>query len=238
MKIDILAFGAHPDDVELGCAGTLLAHISKGKSAGIIDLTQGELSTRGTVEIRNKEALSAAKILGINVRENLKFEDGFFSNDKHHQIEVIKTLRKYRPEIVITNAPYDRHPDHGRASALVSDACFLAGLKQIHTKLNTENQQPHRPRFVMHYIQYRNIKPDFIVDISDYFDRKMESIKAHKSQFYDPESNEPETVISAPDFLEAVVARARVLGKQIGIRYGEGFTVDRYIGIKNLFDLI
>lgn len=237
-KINILAFGAHPDDVELGCGGTLLAHISNGKKVGIIDLTRGELGTRGTPQIRQKEAEKAAEILGVNIRENLGFADGFIVNDKAHQIEVIKLIRKYQPDILLANAVTDRHPDHGRTAQLVSDAGFLAGLRKIETRLDGKIQSVWRPKAIYHYIQFRNMKPDIVVDISDHYDKKMEAIKAHRSQFYNPDSNEPETVISAPDFLEAVTAKAREFGKQIGVKYAEGFTAERYIGVNNLFDLI
>lgn len=237
-KLNILAFGSHPDDVELGCGGTLLAHISNGKKAGIIDLTQGELGTRGTPPIRKKEAEKAAGILGVNIRENLGFADGFFINDKSHQIEIIKIIRKYQPDIILANAVTDRHPDHRSAAQLVSDAGFLAGLRKIETRLGGKIQSVWRPKAIYHYIQFRNMKPDFVVDISDHHDKKMEAIKAYHSQFYDPASNEPETVISAPDFLEAVTAKAREFGKQIDVRYAEGFTAERYLGVKNLFDLI
>ena len=237
-KLDILAFGAHPDDVELGCGGTLLVHISSGKKTGIIDLTRGELGTRGTPQIRQIEAGNDAEILGVNIRDNLGFADGFIVNDKAYQIEVIKIIRKYQPDIILANAVSDRHPDHGRAAQLVSDACFLAGLRKIETRLDKKIQSVWRPKAIYHYIQFRNMKPDIVVDISDHYDKKMEAIKAHQSQFYNPDSNEPETIISAPDFLEAVTAKAREFGKQIGVKYAEGFTAERYIGVNNLFDLI
>ena len=232
MKLDILAFGAHPDDVELCCSGTLLKHISQGKKVGIIDLTRGELGTRGSAAIRDKEAAVAAKILGIAVRENLNFADGFFLNDKQHQLEVIKKIRKYQPEIIIANAIRDRHPDHGRSAQLISDSCFLSGLVKIDT-----NQKVWRPKAVYNYIQDRYIKPDFVIDISDFIDKKMQAIKAYRSQFYDPKSKEPQTYISSPEFLEMLNARAIEMGKVIRVKYAEGFTAERVVGVKDLFDL-
>lgn len=238
MKLDILAFGAHPDDVELACSGTLINQIMLGNAVGIVDLTTGDLGTRGTGEIRLQEAAKSAKILGVKVRENLSFADGFFSNDKEHQLEVIKVIRKYKPEIVFLNAIYDRHPDHGRGSLLVSESCFYSGLRKIETELDGQKQEAWRPKAVYHYIQFKNIEPDFVVDISGSMDQKMESIKAYASQFYDPNSKEPFTIISSPEFLESVVQRAADLGRIIGVKYAEGYTAERYIGIKNVFDLI
>lgn len=235
MKLDILAFGAHPDDVELSCSGTLLKHISQGKKAGIIDLTRGELGTRGNVELRNKEAASAAKILGVSVRENLGFADGFFQNDKKHQLEIIKKIRQYQPEIILANAPADRHPDHGRASQLVSDACFYSGLRKI---ITGKNQKAWRPKAVYFYIQDIYIKPDFMVDISVFMEKKLESISAFTSQFYNPESKEPETPISHLHFMEFVKARNSGFGRYIGVRYAEGFVTSRPVGISSLFDFI
>lgn len=237
-ELDILAFGSHPDDVELGCGGTLALHASKGYKTGIVDLTQGELGTRGTIEIRTKESESAAVILQASVRLNTKFEDGFFLNDKKHQLEIVKVIRQYRPKIVFANAHTDRHPDHGRGSQLVSDSCFLAGLEKIHTEFDGEEQKAWRPKSVYHYIQYRNQKPDIVVDISDYFEVKMDAVKAHRSQFYDATSTESETLISKPEFLEYIKGNALDMGKQIGVRYAEGFTVDRYIGTNDLLNLL
>ncbi|MBN4049593.1 bacillithiol biosynthesis deacetylase BshB1 [Bacteroidales bacterium AH-315-N07] len=237
-KLDILAFGAHPDDVELGCGGTLLSAVAKGKKVGIIDLTRGELGTRGTPEIREKESEEAAKILGVEARENLEFKDGFFLNDKTHQIEVIKVIRKFQPDILLTNAITDRHPDHARASVLVSEAAFMAGLEKIETQLGGEKQAPWRPKVVYHYIQFRNLKPDLIVDISDYHEKKMEAVRAHRSQFYDPKSNDPDTLIASPEFLGFVSSRAMELGMQIGVKYGEGYTVERITGVKDITELI
>lgn len=238
MKLDILAFGAHPDDVELGCSGTIAKEISLGNKVGIIDLTRGELGTRGSVEIRNAESAKASQILGVSVRENLDMRDGFFVNDEAHQLKVIQMLRKYRPEIVICNAIEDRHIDHGKGSKLVSDACFLSGLRQIKTEINGEAQEAWRPKVVYHYIQWKNIEPDFVVDISGFMDLKMESILAYGSQFYDPNSKEPESPISSKNFLDSVKYRAQDLGRIIGTEYAEGFTVERYLAVSSLGNLI
>lgn len=236
--MDVLAFGAHPDDVELSCSGTILQLITSGKKVGIIDLTQGELGTRGTAKLRLQEAAVAAKRLGVTVRENLGFADGFFQNDKKHQLDIVKVIRKYRPEIVLANAIEDRHPDHGRAAALVEEACFLSGLKKIKTKLNGKDQQAWRPEKVFHYIQDRYIKPDFVVDISKFFEKKMQAIQAYKSQFFDPKSKEPETYISSVTFLEFIKARSMEMGHSIGVKYGEGFTCKAAIGVISLEKLL
>jgi bacillithiol biosynthesis deacetylase BshB1 len=238
MKLDILAFGAHPDDIELGCSGTIAKEISLGKKVGIIDLTRGELGTRGTVEIRNAEAAKAAEILEISARENLDMRDGFFINDEEHQMKVIQMIRKYRPEIVICNAIEDRHIDHGKGSKLVSDACFLSGLRQIETEINGEKQEAWRPKVVYHYIQWKHIEPDFVVDITGFMDIKMESILAYGSQFYNPDSCEPESPISSKNFLNSVKYRAQDLGRIIGTEYAEGFTVERYLAVNSLGNLI
>lgn len=238
MKLDIVAFGAHPDDVELGCSGTIAKEISLGKKVGIIDLTRGELGTRGSVEIRNAEAAKAAKILGISARENLDMRDGFFINNEEHQMKVIQMIRKYRPEIVICNAIEDRHIDHGKGSNLVSDACFLSGLRQIKTEINGEAQEAWRPKVVYHYIQWKHIEPDFVVDITGFMDIKMESILAYGSQFYNPDSCEPESPISSKNFLNSVKYRAQDLGRIIGTEYAEGFTVERYLAVNSLGNLI
>jgi bacillithiol biosynthesis deacetylase BshB1 len=238
MKLDILAFGAHPDDIELGCSGTIAKEISLGKKVGIIDLTRGELGTRGSVEIRNAEAARAAEILGISARENLDMRDGFFINDEEHQMKVIRMIRKYRPEIVICNAIEDRHIDHGKGSKLVSDACFLSGLRQIKTEVNGETQEAWRPKVVYHYIQWKHIEPDFVVDITGFMDIKMESILAYGSQFYNPDSCEPESPISSKNFLNSVKYRAQDLGRIIGTEYAEGFTVERYLAVNSLGNLI
>ena len=238
MKLDILAFGAHPDDVELGCSGTIAKEISLGKKVGIIDLTRGELGTRGTAETRDQEAADAAKILGVSVRENLNFRDGFFINDEAHQLEIIKMIRKYQPEIVLCNAITDRHIDHGKGSKLVSDACFLSGLSKIETELNGEKQTHFRPKLVYHYIQWQNIEPDFVVDISGFMDVKMESVKAYKTQFYDPNSKEPNTPITSKSFLSGVEYRAIDLGRLVGVEHAEGFTVERYLTVNSLTNLM
>jgi bacillithiol biosynthesis deacetylase BshB1 len=238
MKLDILAFGAHPDDVELGCSGTILKEVSLGKKVGIIDLTRGELGTRGSAEIRDQEASDAAKILGVSVRENLNMRDGFFVNDEKHQLEIIKMIRKYQPEIVLCNAIDDRHIDHGKGSKLVSDACFLSGLLKIETVLNGEIQKPWRPKLVYHYIQWKNIEPDFVVDITGFTDKKIESILAYRSQFYDPNSKEPESPITSKNFLESLNYRSRDLGRLTGVEHAEGFTVERCLAVNSLGDLI
>lgn len=237
MKLDILAFGAHPDDVELGCSGTILKEVSLGKKVGIVDLTRGELGTRGSAEIRDQEATDAAKILGVSVRENLNMRDGFFVNDEKHQLEIMKMIRKYQPEIVLCNAVDDRHIDHGKGSKLVSDACFLSGLMKIETVLDGEVQKPWRPKVVYHYIQWKNIEPDFVVDITGFTERKIESILAYRSQFYDPNSKEPESPISSKNFLESLNYRSRDLGRLTGVEHAEGFTVERYLAVNSLGDL-
>ncbi len=238
MKLDILAFGAHPDDVELGCAGTILKEIALGKTVGIVDLTRGELGTRGSAELRDQEAAAAAQILGVSVRENLRFRDGFFVNDEAHQLEVIQMIRKYQPEIVLCNAIEDRHIDHGKGSQLVSDACFLSGLMKIETKLDGQTQQAWRPKLVYHYIQWKDIKPDFVVDITGFTDKKVDSILAYRSQFYDPNSNEPESPITSKNFLESLNYRSRDFGRLVGVDHAEGFTVERYLAVNSLGDLI
>ncbi len=239
MKLDILVFGSHPDDAELGAGGTIAKEIANGKRLGIVDLTRGELGTRGTADIRDMEAAKAAKILGLSVRENLEFADGFFVNDKTHQLGIIRMLRKYKPEIVLCNAVEDRHIDHGRGSKLVSDACFLSGLAKVATKIEGDGhwQRPWRPRSVYHYIQWKNTEPDFVVDISGYIDLKMEAISAYASQFYDAKSDEPSTPISSKNFKDSVKYRARDLGRLVGVDYAEGFTVERHIAVKNLDDI-
>ncbi|NNM18972.1 MAG: bacillithiol biosynthesis deacetylase BshB1 [Croceitalea sp.] len=240
MKLDILVFGAHPDDAELGAGATIAKKVAMGKKVGIVDLTRGELGTRGTADIRDKEAAKSAKILGLAVRENLEFADGFFINDKAHQLEVIRMIRKYRPDIVLCNAVEDRHIDHGKGAKLVSDSCFLSGLIKIDTKMDGDDQwqEPWRPKAVYHYIQWKNLKPDFVMDVSEYIKIKEAAILAYSSQFYDPKSNEAETPISSKNFIDSVIYRARDLGRLIGVEYGEGFTSERYVGVKNLDDLI
>ncbi|MFY0714022.1 bacillithiol biosynthesis deacetylase BshB1 [Seonamhaeicola sp. NFXS20] len=239
MKIDILAIGAHPDDVELGCGATLAKEISNGKKVGIIDLTRGELGTRGTAETRDIESEEARKILGASVRINMEFADGFFTNDKYHQIELIKMIRKYKPEIVLCNAIDDRHIDHGKGSKLVSDACFLSGLLKIDTKIEDDDewQEPWRPKHVYHYIQWKNLEPDFVVDVSGFINKKTEAVLAYKTQFFDTKSKEPETPISSKNFKDSIEYRARDLGRLIGVEYAEGFNVERYVAVNSLYDL-
>ena len=237
MKLDILAFGAHPDDVELGCGATIAKEISSGKKVGIVDLTQGELGTRGSVEIRYKEAAEAARILGIHARENLRFRDGFFVNDEAHQLEIIKMIRKYQPEIVLCNAIDDRHIDHGKGSKLVSDACFLSGLRKIETLLDGVEQEAWRPKLVYHYIQWKNLEPDFVVDVSDFMQQKLNAVMAYSSQFYDPNSKEPVSPIATKNFTESIEYRAKDLGRLVFAEYAEGFTVERYLAVNSLADL-
>lgn len=237
MKLDILAFGSHPDDVELGCGATIAKEIVNGKKVGIIDLTRGELGTRGTEKTREDESEKASKILGVTFRKNLGFADGFFINDKTHQIEVIKMIRKYQPEMVICNSVDDRHIDHGKGSKLVSDSCFLSGLLKIKTEFEGKQQVQWRPKQVYHYIQWKNLEPDIVVDVSDFMDKKMEAVLAYKTQFYDPKSNAPETPISSKNFTDSIIYRARDLGRLVGVEYGEGFTVERYPAVDSLFDL-
>lgn len=236
-KLDILVIAAHPDDAELGCSGTIAAHIAKGFKVGIVDLTHGEMGTRGTPEIRLQEAEEAGRILGLSARENLGFKDIYFKDDEAHQLELIKVIRKYQPEIVLANAITDRHPDHGKGASLASNACFMSGLRKIETELDGELQKAWRPKFVYHYIQNNYIQPDFIVDISAHWDIKVASIMAFKSQFYDPSSQEPASFISSPEFLPFIESRSREFGHRIMVKYGEGFTVERFIGVDNLFNL-
>ena len=238
MKLDILAFGAHPDDVELGCGGTIAKEIALGKKVGIVDLTRGELGTRGSAEIRDQESANAAKILGLSIRENLNMRDGFFVNDEAHQLAIIRMIRKYRPDIVLCNAVDDRHIDHGKGSKLVSDACFLSGLMKIETEYDSKKQEQWRPKAVYHYIQWKNITPDFVVDISDYNAKRVEAILAYGSQFYNADATEPETPIATKNFLESLNYRAQDLGRLIGTEYGEAFTAERYLGVNRLGDLV
>lgn len=238
MKLDILAFGAHPDDVELGAGATIAKEISLGKKVGIVDLTRGELGTRGSAEIRDVEATNAAKILGVSVRENVGFADGFFINDKAHQLEIIKMIRKYKPEIVLCNAIDDRHIDHGKGSKLVSDACFLSGLLKIETEVAGKQQEKWRPKKVYHYIQWKNIEPHFVVDVTGFMETKIDAVMAYSSQFYDPKSTEPQTPITSKNFTESIDYRARDLGRLIGVEHAEGFTTERYVAVENLDKLI
>lgn len=241
MKLDILAIGVHPDDVELGCSGALIKEIQSGKKAGIIDLTEGELGTRGTVQTRYTEAASAAKIMGALVRENLKMRDGFFKNDEDHQLQLVKTIRKYQPDIILGNVLQDRHPDHGRAGHLIKDACFLSGLAKIETKDDDgQAQEKWRPRYFFQYMQDWYHEPDLLIDISDVIDIKMQAIDAYTTQFFTTESAEegPQTYISTPDFRESVLARCRMMGKRIGVKYAEAFMSDKQVGLQNFGALI
>ena len=241
MKLDILAIGAHPDDIELGAGATIAKEIASGKSVGIIDLTRGELGTRGTAETRDAEAEDAKNILGAKFRINMEFADGFFVNDKSHQLELIKMIRKYRPNIVLCNAIDDRHIDHPKGSNLVSDACFLSGLIKVDTKWDADDeswQEPWRPKHVYHYIQWKNIEPDFVVDVSGYIDKKLAAVLAYKTQFHKKDSNEPVTPISTTNFKDSITYRAQDLGRLIGTEHGEGFTVERYVAVDSLSDLI
>jgi len=238
MVVDVLAFGVHPDDVELGCGGLLIKEKLSGKKTAIVDLTQGELGSRGTVQTRYDEAANAAKILNVDARDNIKIADGFFVNDKEHQLKIIEQIRRFRPDVVICNAPEDRHPDHGRSADLVLDAAFLSGLAKIETSFDGEVQEHYRPKYVLHYIQDRYLNPDVVYDISDVFEQKLESIRAYKTQFYNPEVEGPETYISKPGFLDSVIYRAKMLGKLIGVEYAEGFIAKKDIGINSLDALI
>ena len=238
MKVDILAIGAHPDDVELGCGGTLAKLILEGKKAAIVDLTQGELGTRGTNITRAQEAASASEILGVSARENLKMKDGFILNSEEYQIQIVKMIRKYQPEIVLANAIDDRHPDHAKAAKLVSDACFLSGLVKIETELDGENQKQWRPKQVFHYIQWKHITPDFVIDISNFMEKKIKACLAYKTQFYDPNSNEPMTPIATKDFLESLTYRAQDLGRLSGVEFAEGFTTEKLLAFKNFDGII
>lgn len=239
MKLDLLAIGVHPDDVELGCSGTIINEVKRGKKVGVVDLTQGELGTRGTIETRYQESAAAGIIMGISVRENLRMRDGFFVNDEAHQLQLIRIIRKYQPDVVIGNAIADRHPDHGRACKLIEDACFYSGLAKVETTGDDgQAQEKWRPAYVLHYIQDRYIEPHLIIDITDVFDQRMKAIEAYSTQFKANDKEGPQTYISSPDFYESVIARARMLGKRIGVKYAEGFTSDKKIGISNLDALI
>lgn len=236
-KLDILAFGAHPDDVELSASGTICKHISQGMRVGIVDLTQGEMGSRGTIETRYEEAKTAAEILGLTYRHNLKMEDGFLEHTKENLLKIVEQIRLLKPEIVLANAIDDRHPDHAKGSKLVSEACFLAGLVKVETTYNGIKQEAHRPKAVYHYIQDRYIKPDFVVDVSDFYEQKMQSILAYKTQFFNPNQEGPKTPISGQDFLDFLTGRMSDFGRPIGVKYAEGFTVERTIGVNNFFDL-
>ena len=240
MKLDILAFGVHPDDIELSCAGTLLTEKQKGKKVGIIDLTRGELGTRGTAETRDIESRNSAEIMGIEIRENLEMADGFFENNKEHQLKIIRVLRKYQPEIILCNALDDRHPDHGRAAKLVTEAAFLSGLRKIETKEGGSIQNSWKPKYVFNYIQDSYFEPDFLVDISEVIEHKIEAIRAFKTQFFNPadKSGEPQTYISSPEFLNSIIGRTAMWGKMIGVAHAEGFMSRKMIGIPGFDSLI
>lgn len=238
MKLDLMVMTVHPDDAELGAGGTIAKYVAEGKKVGIVDLTRGELGTRGTAETRKQEAADAAQILGVHVRENLGLRDGFFQNDEESQLAIIRCIRKYKPEIIITNALEDRHPDHGRASKLVNDAIFLAGLRRIETTLNGEVQEAYRPRLQLQLIQDKYIQPDIILDVSDYWDIKEKSILAYKTQFNASNNDDgPQTYISTPEFLEYTRARGREFGRNIQVAFGEGFTTRKLLGVDDLFSL-
>ncbi len=238
MKLDILAFGAHPDDVELGCGATIAKEVSLGKKVGIVDLTRGELGTRGSADLRDKEAAHAAKILGVSIRENVRFADGFFTNDKDHQLAIIQMIRKYQPDVVLCNAIDDRHIDHPKGSKLVSDACFLSGLQKIETVMDGDVQEKWRPKQVYHYVQWKPIDPDFVVDVTGFMETKIAAVQAYASQFFDPESTEPETPITSKNFIESIDYRAKDLGRLIGVAHAEAFTSERYVAVENLDKLI
>ena len=238
MKIDILAIGAHPDDIELGAGATIAKEIANGKTVGIIDLTRGELGTRGTAETRDAEAEDARKILGASFRINMEFADGFFINDKEHQLKMIQMIRKYQPDIVLCNAIDDRHIDHPKGSSLVSDASFLSGLRKVETISEGKNQEAWRPKHVYHYIQWKNIEPDFVVDVSGFINKKLEAVLAYKTQFFQQDSNEPVTPISTTNFKDSITYRAQDLGRLIGKEHGEGFTVERYVAVQSLYDIV
>lgn len=239
MKLDLVVMAAHPDDAEMSCGGTIASAIAQGKKVGIIDFTRGELGTRGTPEIRATESAAATKILHLSARENLGFRDGFFKNDEEHQMKLIAAIRRYQPEIVLANAIEDRHPDHGRGAALAVDACFYSGLRMIQTfDFDDKPQNAWRPKALYHYIQDRFIKPDLVVDISSFWDIKEASIRAYKSQFHNPNSTEPESYLTSPEFLEFLKARSQEMGHMIGSKYGEGYSKTKTIGIKDLFNLI
>jgi len=237
-KIDILAIGAHPDDIELGCGGTILNEIHKGKKVGLIDLTAGELGTRGSVEKRKQESNKASKILGVDFRLNLGMKDGFIKNDENSQIQIIRFIRKYQPDVIICNAPDDRHVDHAEASKLVVSSSFLSGLVKINTELDNNNQKPWRPNNVYHYIQWKNLEPTFVVDISQHIEKKMEAVLSYDSQFYNPKSEEPDTLISSEKFLDSITARSADFGRLIGVEHAEGFISNKLVGVKSLNDLL
>jgi N-acetylglucosamine malate deacetylase 1 len=238
MKLDILVIAAHPDDAELACSGTMRKHLALGKKIGIVDLTRGELGTRGTPEIRLEESAAATEILGIQVRENIGLADGFFQNEPASQLKLIEVIRAYQPEIVFANALEDRHPDHGKGAQLAIDACFLSGLRKIDTHRDGQKQAEWRPKHVFHYIQDQYLEPDFVIDITEHWKTKEAAIRAFRSQFFDPNSNEPASYISNPDFLHFIEARAREMGHKIGVTYGEGFQTQKTLAIQDLSSLL
>jgi len=238
MKIDILAIGVHPDDVELSCAGTILKHIALGKTVGILDLTRGELGTRGNAQLRTEEAMAAAKLLGVKFRKQLNLKDGYFENNESNLLPIIEVIRETQPEIVLGNAISDRHPDHGRAAKLIADACFYSGLLKIETSQQNQLQKPWRPKVLYHYVQDNYLAPDFVVDVSEFMEQKLNAIKAFSSQFYNPNSKEPLTPISDEHFFEFIKSKMNVYGRTIGVRYAEAYTKSRCVGVTNLFDLI
>ena len=232
MKLDILVFGAHPDDVELACGGTIIKEVQSGRNVGIIDLTRGELGTRGTSDIRNMETKKATDIMGVAYRDNMNFKDGFFKDDESHKIALIRKIREYRPEVVITNAVSDRHPDHSRSSQISVDACFLSGLEKIDT-----GQEKWRPRSIFHYIQFNNLTPDFVIDISEQMELKLQAVNSYSSQFYNPKSKESDTIISSASFLESVSYRAKDLGRQSNCNYAEGFIAHQFPRVRSVLDI-
>ncbi len=237
MKLDLLAIAAHPDDVEIACAGTLLSHVAKGYKVGVLDLTQGEMGTRGSAELRLLEARASADILGLAIRENIGLSDCFFQNDRESQLKIIEQIRRFQPEVILCNAPHDRHPDHGKAATLAIDSCFYAGLAKLKSTWDGQEQVPWRPRQVFHYIQDRLLQPDFVIDITPFWDRKVEALQAFGSQFYDPKGAGPATPISSELFWHFMEARAREMGHAIGVKYGEGFLKTKMIGVSDLMEL-
>ncbi|WP_306639898.1 bacillithiol biosynthesis deacetylase BshB1 [Sanyastnella coralliicola] len=238
MKLDVLALAAHPDDAEISAGGTIASMVASGKKVGIVDLTRGELGSRGSADLRDQEAAASAKILGLSARENLHMADGFFQHTEENIRAIIRMIRKYKPDIVLANSVTDRHPDHGKGAKLQAEACFLSGLRRIETELDGQAQEAWRPRAVYHYIQDYFIDPDVVVDISDFYGKKMDSIKAFSSQFYDPNSEEPETPISGKEFFDFIESRAMQFGRPIGAKYGEGFTSARFVGVRDLTTLL
>ncbi|HEX4887568.1 MAG TPA: bacillithiol biosynthesis deacetylase BshB1 [Luteibaculaceae bacterium] len=233
MKLDVLVFGAHPDDAELGCGGTIISMIESGKKVGIIDLTQGELGSKGDAETRERESHRANEIMGVIIRENLLMSDGFFSHNMQNSLKIIETIRKYKPDLILTNAPSDRHPDHGRACKMVTEACFLSGLVKIETQIKGKWQEKWRPKLVFHYIQDRYLKPDFVFDITPYFDKKMEAIAAYSTQFFNPDDKTDPTPISTKEFWDFLAARAREFGRSGGVEFAEGFIAERTLAVNH-----